>query len=127
MTTDRRDRRVADASHLTEQGLTYLRVVDQVTSSGITQAELGQAVGASVRTVQNWASGVNPPSGRNASRLLDVRSIIDQLRDSYNDEGIQIWLHSRNRNLDMRRPIDLLTEGRIDEVLDEARWVAGGM
>lgn len=127
MTTDHRDRGGTDASKPAQQGLTYLRVVEELTSAGITQAELGQAVGASVRSVQNWASGVNPPSGRKASKLLDVRSIIDQLRDSYNDEGIQIWLHSRNRNLDMRRPVDLLTEGRIDDVLDEARRVAGGM
>lgn len=127
MTIDRRDRSTADASPPNRQGLTYLRVVDEVTRSGITQAELGQAVGASVRTVQNWAAGTHPPSGKKASRLLDIRSIIDQLEDSYNAEGIEIWLHSRNRNLDMRRPIDLLTEGMIDEVLAEARWVAGGM
>ncbi len=127
MTTHRRGRSTEDASRPTDGGLTYLRVVDEVTQSGITQAELGAAVGASVRTVQNWAAGVNPPRGRAAAKLLDVRSIIDLLKDSYSEEGIDIWLHSRNRNLDMERPVDLLTTGRIEAVLDEARWVAGGM
>ena len=127
MTTDHRKRVRSSFEDPSPQGLTYLRVVEEVTRSGITQAQLGKAVGASVRTVQNWASGVNPPSGARAARLLDVRSIIDQLNDSYTDEGIEIWLHSRNRNLDMRRPIDMLVEGRIDEVLEQARWVAGGM
>jgi len=111
----------------TAAGLTYLRVVEEVTSSGITQAELARAVGASVRTVQNWARGANPPTGARAGKLLDIRSIVDQLRDSYTNEGIHIWLHSRNRNLDMRRPIDLLVDGRIEDVLEQARWVAGGM
>ncbi len=106
---------------------TYLNVIDEVTGSGITQAELGRAVGASVRSVQNWVSGQNPPRGRTAEKLLDLRTIVALLRDSYTDEGINIWLHSRNHNLALQRPIDLLTEGRIEEVLDEARWVAGGM
>lgn len=107
--------------------VTYVRVVDEVTRSGITQAELAKAVGAGARTVQNWASGNNAPRGKAAERLLDVRTIVDLLSDSYTDEGIDIWLHSRNRNLEMRRPIDLLIEGHVNQVLDEAKWVAGGM
>lgn len=53
--------------------------------------------------------------------------IIELLSDSYTDEGIDIWLRARNRNLNMRRPIDLIVEGQIDTVIDEAKWVAGGM
>jgi hypothetical protein len=59
--------------------------------------------------------------------LLDIHTIVELLSDSYTNEGIDIWLHSRNRNLEMRRPIDLLIEGQVDEVLDEAKWVTGGM
>jgi hypothetical protein len=62
-----------------------------------------------------------------AERLLDIHTIVELLSDSYTNEGIDIWLHSRNRNLEMRRPIDLLIEGQVDEVLDEAKWVTGGM
>jgi hypothetical protein len=84
-------------------------------------------VGAGARTVQNWASGHNTPRGKTAERLLDIRTIVELLSDSYTEEGIDIWLHSRNRNLDMRRPIDMLTEGQVDRVLEEAKWVGGGM
>jgi transcriptional regulator with XRE-family HTH domain len=97
------------------------------TSSGITQAELAKAVGTGPRSVQNWASGHNAPRGRSAEKLLDVHAIVGILSGSYTPEGIDIWFHSRNRNLDMRRPINLLTEGDFDRVLDEAKWVAGGM
>jgi transcriptional regulator with XRE-family HTH domain len=107
--------------------VTYVRVVNEVTRAGITQAELAKAVGSGARAVQNWASGQNAPRGEAAKRLLDVRSVIDLLSDSYTDEGIDIWLHARNRNLEMRRPIDLITEGQLEQVLDEAKWVAGGM
>lgn len=107
--------------------VTYMRVVEDVTRSGITQAELGKAVGAGARTVYNWANGHNAPRGKVAQRLLDIHTIVDLLSDSYTDEGIGIWLHSRNRNLDMRRPVDLLMEGEVDQVLEQAKWVAGGM
>lgn len=107
--------------------LTYMRVIEDVTRSGITQVELAKAVGAGARSVQNWASGQNSPRGRSVTKLLDLHTIVSLLGDSYTEEGIDIWLHARNRNLDMQRPVDLLVEGRIDEVLDEARWVAGGM
>jgi ribosome-binding protein aMBF1 (putative translation factor) len=67
--------------------------VDDVTRSGIAQAELAKAVGAGARTVQNWASGQNAPRGKVAERLLDIRTIVELLSDSYTDEGIDIWLH----------------------------------
>ncbi|WP_032391699.1 hypothetical protein [Rhodococcoides fascians] len=111
----------------TSGSLTYIRVIEEVTRTGITQAELGKVVGAATRSVQNWANGQNFPRGKSVVRLLDLHTIVQILADSYTDEGIDIWLHARNRNLDMQRPIDLLIDGQIDEVLDQARWVAGGM
>jgi hypothetical protein len=113
---------------LTErENLTYLRIVNQVTGSGISQQELGSAVGASLRSVQNWASGDAAPRGNSRERLLDVQYIVEELRSVYTAEGIEIWLHARNRNLGGRRPIDLLTDGRVDAVVQEAERLAGAM
>ena len=106
--------------------LSFLGVLEMIGSVGVTQVEVAKVVGSSPRTVQNWASGANAPRGRSADRLLDLHTIIDVLRDTYTPEGMEIWLRSRNRNLDLQRPIDLLMEGRTDEVLDQARWAAGG-
>jgi DNA-binding transcriptional regulator YiaG len=107
--------------------ITYMRVVEEVTKVGITQAELAKAVGSGARAVQNWASGHNTPRGEAVKRLLDVRTVVELLSDSYTDEGIDIWLRARNRNLEMRRPIDLIIEGDVDAVIEQAKWVAGGM
>ncbi|MCB1510518.1 MAG: helix-turn-helix transcriptional regulator [Hyphomicrobiaceae bacterium] len=123
-TTHKQHRR---GRHENTSSVTYMRVVEEVTKAGVTQAELAKAVGAGPRAVQNWASGQNAPRGATVKRLLDVRTIIELLSDSYTDEGIDIWLHARNRNLNMRRPIDLIVEGQIDTVIDEAKWVTGGM
>lgn len=106
--------------------VTYMRIVDDVTASVITQAELASAVGTSVRTVQNWARG-GTPRGTTATRLVDVQHLVNELREVYTDEGIQIWLRSRNRNLNGRRPIELLAEDQLDAVLDEVERVIGGM
>ena len=109
------------------ENLTYLRIVDQVTRTGISQRELADAVGASVRTVQNWASGHAAPRGGSRERLLDVQYVVEELRDVYTDEGIEIWLRARNRNFGGARPIDLITAGDIDTVLQEAQRLSGAM
>jgi hypothetical protein len=105
--------------------LTYLRIVEEVTESGITRAELSKAVGAAERTVQTWVAGTSVPTGVRAQRLLDVQLVVRMLADVYTQEGVRIWLNSRNRNLGLERPIDLLAEGQIDAVLEEAASVAG--
>lgn len=105
----------------------YAHLVDDVTEAGLTQAQVATAVDVSVRTVQNWRNGERTPSGVRARRLIDLKYIVDGLREVYTPEGIEIWLHSRNRNLDSQRPIDLLASGEIDRVSDEIRRVIGGM
>ena len=99
--------------------VTYMRIVEDLTSAGITQSELAKAVGASVRSVQNWTSGAARPRGRSVDRLLDVAQIVKELGEVFRGEGIQIWLRSRNRNLQGRRPIEMIEEGALDEVLAE--------
>lgn len=37
--------------------------------------------------------------------------IVKRLLEVYTEEGVAIWLGSRNRNLDDKRPIDLLAHG----------------
>lgn len=108
-------------------GATYLRILEEVAESGITRTELSKAVGAAERTVQTWVAGTSTPTGTRAQRLLDVQLIVRLLGDTYNREGIRIWLNSRNRNLDLQRPIDLLEHGEIDAVLEEANRISGGM
>jgi len=115
------------APPVTADSLTYLRVVETITDSGITQQQLAKAVGASVRTVQNWSQGSATPRGTRVHRLLDIKHIVELLRDTYTDEGIEIWLNSRNRNLDHQRPVDLLQQGRAEDVLAEVERLTGGM
>lgn len=110
-----------------DSNVSFMRIVDDVTDTVLTQREFAHAVGAAERTVQNWSRGQTKPRGAAADRILDLAYLVSELREVYNDEGIEIWLKSRNRNLALQRPIDLLSEGKVDDVLAEVNRVVGGM
>jgi uncharacterized protein (DUF2384 family) len=106
----------------------YARIVEEVRDSGLSTGDVARVVGVAERQVRNWTSGGNTPSGRNRDRLLELHYVTRLLRDVYTREGAEIWLHGRKRSLGGRRPIDLLTEGAYDEVLDAIeRLNAGAM
>lgn len=54
-----------------------------------------------------------------------TREVYEILDATYKPPGINLWLHSKNRNLHMRRPADLLAQGQGEVALAEARRVAG--
>ncbi len=68
--------------------------------------------------MRNWSAGASAPRGLSRDRLLEVHYVTRQLREVYTREGAEIWLHGRKKSLGGRRPIDLLSEGEFDEVLD---------
>jgi hypothetical protein len=51
------------------------------------------------------ADETHADAGRQSSK---IGAIVERLRDVYTREGIDVWLHARNRDLDGHRPIDLL-------------------
>lgn len=110
---------------LAESGL-YSRIVENIRAGSVTSAELAEITGVRERQVQNWATGANRPSGATRDRLLEVHYIVGQLQEVYSPEGIDIWLHGRNRTLDGRRPIDLLREGAFEDVLNAVERLTTG-
>src|SRR5206468_1093047 len=86
-------------------GFSYPSLVDEIRRSGLTSAEIGSITGVRERQVQNWAAGTSRPSGETRDRLVDVHYIVRQLQHVYRADGIEIWLHARNPELDGQRPI----------------------
>lgn len=103
----------------------YRRVVADARRA-LSVAEIGEITGVSPRAVQNWANGSSRPEGTSRDRLLELKYIIEELSDVFTDEGIEIWLHSRQRTLGGRQPYDLLQEGRFEDVLLAVEALAGG-
>lgn len=110
---------------LAETGL-YAKLVEDLREGVLTNAELAQITGVKVRQVQHWASGAHRPQGETKDRLLELHYIVERLRDVYTSEGVDIWIHGRNRSLGAKRPIDLLEEGRFEDVLAAAERLASG-
>ena len=79
---------------------------------------MAHITGVSERQVSNWASGASKPAAASRDRLLEVHYVMDALSDVYDDEGVDIWLHGRNRGLDGQRPIELLLAGSFETVLN---------
>lgn len=104
----------------------YVQLIGDVRDGGLSVADVARLVGVAERQVRNWTSGSNSPSGRNRDRLLELHYVTTRLRDVYTREGAEIWLHGRKRSLDGKRPIDLLADGRYDEVLDAIERLASG-
>jgi hypothetical protein len=112
---------------LMESGL-YARIVADLRETALTTAEVAAITGVRERQVQHWAAGSHRPQGSKRDRLLELTYVVDRLRDVYRPEGIEIWLHGRNRDLGGQRPIDLLREGQFISVLNAIeRLETGGM
>ena len=109
-----------------ESGITYALVVDEIRANGITSAELAEITGVRERQVQHWAAGSSRPRDSSRERLTDVYYVVNQLQDVYRPEGVEIWLHSRNRDLSGRRPIDLLRSGEFSPVLEAVERMTHG-
>jgi hypothetical protein len=96
-------------------GVRYLR-----RNTGLTEADLADATGASTRTVRRWTALETDPQNRFVTQIDDLLAIVKMLEDSLTPKGTRQWLRSRNGYLSGARPIDHLREGRFAEVREAA-------
>jgi len=117
------------AAAMQGSGVSYRHLVNEIrTAARMTAAELADLTGVKERQVQNWAAGSSRPADETRDRLVDVHYVIQQLSGIYLPEGVEIWLHGRNRGLDGERPIDLLRRGDFERVIREVESLnSGGM
>jgi putative toxin-antitoxin system antitoxin component (TIGR02293 family) len=105
--------------------LLYRRVVSD-TRAALSISEIAEVTGVQPRSVQNWAAGATKPEGEQRERLLELSYVVGQLADVYEPEGVEIWLHSPQRALRHRKPVDALRAGDFTQVLDLIDRLAGG-
>ena len=107
-------------------GVSFPLLVEEIRRGGLTAAEIGQITGVRERQVQNWAAGSSRPASETRDRLVDIHYIVRQLQDVYRPEGIEIWLHSRNPELNSIRPIDMLIDGDFEPVVHAVQRLQAG-
>jgi len=104
----------------------YARIIESLRETALTAAEVAAITGVKERQVQHWVAGTHRPAGAKRDRLLELAYIVERLGDVYRPEGIDIWIHGRNRDLGGQRPIDLLQRGDFAAVLNAVERLETG-
>jgi hypothetical protein len=118
--------RTSGAAPSNQDSATYQRLVARARKS-LSSNEIAALTGVQARQVQNWAAGASRPERRAGDRLLDLDYLISLLEEVYTDEGVEIWLHARNRSLHGRRPLDVLAEDYGSVLAAVERLTTGAM
>ena len=122
----------AAARHNTENtskaspGFSYPSLVQELRAVGVPNSDIAKATGVKERQVQHWAAGSSKPRDETRDRLVDVYYIARQLSDVYMPDGVEIWLHARNRWVGGSRPIDLLEAGDFAPVVQAVERLTSG-
>jgi len=80
------------------------------------QARVARLLGVSPSRVSRWLRTEEPDAG-NRRKLEGVEFVLSRLLGLYPRDTAIKWLHGINPDLRDRRPIDVLAEGRITDVL----------
>jgi len=78
--------------------------------------EMAETLGVHRSQITRWKQGASPDAD-NAERLVGFDVVVSLLEGFLELESIPTWLRGLNAHLGHRRPIDVLGEGRLSEVV----------
>jgi transcriptional regulator with XRE-family HTH domain len=84
---------------------------------GLKGTDVANVAAVSPATVSRWTSGASFPHPKTQLLISDLRYVVDRLAEFYEPDEARVWLYSRHRLLNGERAIDLIHDGRADEVL----------
>lgn len=84
---------------------------------GLKGADVANIVDVSPPTVSRWTHGRGSPSLHTQTVIADLRYVVECLSDLYSPDEIRLWLHTKHPLLDRERAVDLIHQGRTEEVL----------
>ncbi len=90
-----------------------LRAVERDLGS---QAEVARVLGVSRSRVSRWLRDEDPDP-KNRRKLEGLEFVLARLQQTYEPDTAGKWLRGFNAHLGDRRPVDLLSAGRVAEVL----------
>ena len=95
-----------------------VKIIDDLRlRGGLKGTDVANIASVSPATVSRWASGGSLPHPRTQLLISDLRYVVDRLAEFYEPDETRLWLYSRHRLLNGQRPIDVIHEGRADEIL----------
>jgi transcriptional regulator with XRE-family HTH domain len=94
------------------------KIIDELRErGGLKGTDVANMTSVSPATVSRWTSGKAFPQPKTQLLISDLRYVVDRLAEFYSPDETRIWLYSKHRLLDGDRAIDLIHQGRADEVL----------
>ena len=94
------------------------KIIDDLRErGGLKGTDVANIAAVSPATVSRWASGAAFPHPKTQLLISDLRYVVDRLAEFYSPDETRMWLYSRHRLLNGERAIDLIHNGRADEVL----------
>ncbi|MBI4922359.1 MAG: DUF2384 domain-containing protein [Devosia nanyangense] len=94
------------------------RIIDDLQSQGgLSGTDLANITDVSKATVSRWRTGSVRPHPGTQLVISDLHYIVGRLGEYYSADDIRLWLFARHPQLDGRRAIDLINEGKSEEVL----------
>lgn len=92
-----------------------LKVISEKASLGL--SEVADLLKVRSETVSRWNQGKAFPQPEPEQRLLELGYIVEQLSEMYEPDEARLWLLSPQKLFKGRKPVELIKEGRYQEVL----------
>lgn len=88
--------------------------------------DVARVVGATARSVTRWSEGASPRRA-NEERLLELKAVVDLLRQVLRNEPARLWIRSPNPELAYEKPLDLVQRGEYRRVIGAVLAMAEGV
>lgn len=106
---------------------TITAVVDDLLDGEIVDSpDVARVVGATARSVTRWSEG-STPRRSNEERLLELKAVVDLLRQTLRNEPARLWIRSPNPQLAYEKPLDLVQRGEYRRVIGAVLAMAEGV
>lgn len=94
------------------------KTIDDLRERGaLSGVDVANVAEVSKATVSRWVTGKATPQPKTQLVLSDLRYVVDRLAEFYSPDETRVWLYSRNNLLDGERAMDLIHQGRTEDVL----------
>jgi transcriptional regulator with XRE-family HTH domain len=99
-------------------GMAVAKILERLKEDGGLQGrDIANIVSASPPTVSRWLKGKASPDIKTQTRIAQLGYLVDRLSEFYTSEETRLWLHTPHPMLGGKRAIDLLNEGKMEDVL----------
>ena len=107
---------------------TVTALLDDMLDSHIVDApDIARVLGTTPRSVARWSTTGTEPRRQNEERLLELKAVIDVLREVMREEPARLWLRSPVPALDYDKPMDLIEQGEYRRVIGAILSIGEGV